>query len=293
LLCRHHARAPLTQVVSAFQVMRAFLVALLLPLPSLAASFNCEEARTAVERLVCSNQVLSYYDERLEHEYKRRLGEASEKAPLIAEQRSWLAQVRNRCKEVACLVAAYFHRLEEIRQAPEASEEYMTSAAPVAVVCDPKGQSMLVRNRSETDFEFFLAREYQVHKVAWGDLLIEGPRAPSDDFTYRAGSRTRVQHCGPFAATIEHGFLNANPMGHQGAESFPVVTLSWNGKVIAGPLRMARCPEAIWPHCPKDYAIAVIGLRGSGPRHPDVVIERYWEDHDYNVRSRVDVQPPR
>jgi uncharacterized protein YecT (DUF1311 family) len=293
VLCQHLGGAPLSAIVSAFQIMRAFLIALLFPLPSLAASFDCEKAHTAIERIVCSDQVLSYYDERLDHEYKRRLGEASDKAPIIAEQKSWLTQVRNGCKEVACIVAAYFHRLEELREGLEGSEEYMTSSAPVAVVCDPKRQLMLVRDRSETDLEFFFAREYQLHKVAWGDLLIEGPRAPSDDFTYRAGSRTRVQRCGPFAAAIEHGFLNANPMGQNGAESFPVVTLRWNGKVIAGPLRMARCPEGIWPHCPEDYAIAVIALEGSGARHPDIVIERYWEDHDYNVRSRVDVQPPR
>ena len=81
---------------------------------SLAAGFDCAKAATAVEKMVCADAELSAQDERLAAFHARvRAVDAS----ATAVQRDWLANTRDRCKDSACLKAAYASRIAALQAA--------------------------------------------------------------------------------------------------------------------------------------------------------------------------------
>lgn len=95
---------------------------LLFALGAEAASFDCAKATTSVEKLICSHSGLSDLDERLADAYREALAETKDENSLRQSQRKWLASVRNRCKDLDCLVVAYVDRLVELTR-PEAKAE--------------------------------------------------------------------------------------------------------------------------------------------------------------------------
>ena len=76
-----------------------------------AASFNCTQARTAVEKRICTNTELSKLDDQLGSAYQAALSDAANPARLRTEQAQWLKTTRNPCPDVACTRAAYQARL--------------------------------------------------------------------------------------------------------------------------------------------------------------------------------------
>lgn len=75
-----------------------------------AAGFDCTKAASAVEKTICSEPTLNELDERLAESYAK----ASRRCPsgeVKAGQQRWLAEVRNRCRNAACLASAYRERL--------------------------------------------------------------------------------------------------------------------------------------------------------------------------------------
>ena len=88
---------------------------LAMPLPSSAASFPCEKARTDIERAICQDKDLSAFDEYLGRYYsaaRLRLRHAAQ--CLASDQKAWLREVRDTCKDGACLKRAYLLRLSEL-----------------------------------------------------------------------------------------------------------------------------------------------------------------------------------
>jgi uncharacterized protein len=80
-----------------------------------AASFPCEKAGTAVEKMICANPALSELDEHLGRYYsagRAELGTA--KTCLASNQKEWLRAARNSCKDTKCLESAYLARLAEL-----------------------------------------------------------------------------------------------------------------------------------------------------------------------------------
>lgn len=77
-------------------------------------SFNCDAARTKVERLICSDSELSRLDQSMAVQYKRRLSMGTDSATLKSEQRQWLVTVRNRCLDKSCLILRYQERIQEL-----------------------------------------------------------------------------------------------------------------------------------------------------------------------------------
>lgn len=61
-----------------------------------AASFDCDKARTGVEKAICSDPKLSEYDERIAAAFKRALGEwnGAIRNYVRDDQRRWLAEIR-------------------------------------------------------------------------------------------------------------------------------------------------------------------------------------------------------
>jgi hypothetical protein len=81
-----------------------------------AASFDCAQARTNLEKLICSNNVLSELDTKLGVIYSSAKQNASmyEAKRLVAEQLQWLRNVRSQCADTACLTKAYTSRLNAL-----------------------------------------------------------------------------------------------------------------------------------------------------------------------------------
>ncbi|ENA27335.1 MULTISPECIES: lysozyme inhibitor LprI family protein [unclassified Pseudomonas] len=81
---------------------------------SYAVSFDCTKASTSVEKMICTDPMLSRLDDALAENYKSMLLSdfGGSKAELRNEQRIWLSK-RNKCKDKACLVDAYRVRVDE------------------------------------------------------------------------------------------------------------------------------------------------------------------------------------
>ena len=78
-------------------------------------SFNCQRARTRVERMICGDAYLGRLDRQMAQAYaalQTRL-HSSQLRTLRADQRSWLAD-RNACVSVSCLTAVYEDRINEL-----------------------------------------------------------------------------------------------------------------------------------------------------------------------------------
>lgn len=69
-----------------------------------AASFDCKQARTATERTICADPMLSSLDEELGTAYRATLEETKDKDRLRREQQAWLKERDVRCKaDGSCL----------------------------------------------------------------------------------------------------------------------------------------------------------------------------------------------
>ena len=79
-----------------------------------AASFDCREARTKIEKLICSNDELSKLDESLNEAYLRALNRADIKQQTIESQNQWLKYQRNVCQDAECVKRAYETRIKEL-----------------------------------------------------------------------------------------------------------------------------------------------------------------------------------
>lgn len=78
-----------------------------------AASFDCNKAVSATERLICSDAEISALDGKLHGAYETALAatDAYGKKELGKEQRNWIKYARGICQDSACLQQAYTTRI--------------------------------------------------------------------------------------------------------------------------------------------------------------------------------------
>lgn len=82
----------------------------------MAAGFNCAKASSAIEKMICGNPELSRMDDDMATAYKAVASKASDSTPLTADQKLWLKDIRNSCKDELCLKKAYSLRIAELRR---------------------------------------------------------------------------------------------------------------------------------------------------------------------------------
>ncbi len=82
--------------------------------PASAADFPCGHASTDVEKMICGNSELSELDYELGRSYRKAISRSEERGKLVDGQRYWLKSVRNVCRDVACIKAAYVARINEL-----------------------------------------------------------------------------------------------------------------------------------------------------------------------------------
>ncbi|HEY9162843.1 MAG TPA: hypothetical protein VIS94_17335 [Desulfomonilia bacterium] len=95
----------------------------LIPAISVAAGFNCERASSSIEKMICGNPDLSLMDESMTAAYKKAVAGASDSAPLSADQKLWLKNTRNACRDVSCLKKAYQERTAELNKWNEPADK--------------------------------------------------------------------------------------------------------------------------------------------------------------------------
>ncbi len=90
------------------------VAALLFATPNWAASFDCKQASTEIEKLICSDYPLSRLDSKLGVFYGKALEKVADPDALKVEQLEWLKE-RNHCTDVRCLKKRYDRRVDELR----------------------------------------------------------------------------------------------------------------------------------------------------------------------------------
>jgi uncharacterized protein len=99
-------------------IMRTAIAAiLLLGLASTAAaqSFDCANAQTRVEKMICASAQLRELDEHLGRYYAAGRTELESAAPCLqTDQTQWLRATRDGCQNARCLEIAYLNRLGEL-----------------------------------------------------------------------------------------------------------------------------------------------------------------------------------
>lgn len=78
-----------------------------------AASFDCERARTQVEKLICSDLNLSVLDEKIARAYRDIVGNPRSSPSIRQQQREWLRR-RNACTDAMCIGDVSVERLLEL-----------------------------------------------------------------------------------------------------------------------------------------------------------------------------------
>lgn len=96
-----------------------------------AASFPCEAARSAVEKLLCSTPDTSDLDEHLgRHFAGAKLALKHAEACLVSDQRQWLRTTRDACRDTACLKRVYRDRLATLDAVQPGASRLKTLALP-------------------------------------------------------------------------------------------------------------------------------------------------------------------
>lgn len=97
-----------------------------------AASFDCAGATKPVEKMICADAGLSQDDEDLASVYAQALAQAKQAGVVRAQQRRWVAQVRSRCVDLACLRESCAHRIEVLHAARNALAQPLEEDPPWA-----------------------------------------------------------------------------------------------------------------------------------------------------------------
>ncbi len=95
--------------------MKVLVVTFLLLMASAhAASFDCAKANYKVEKIICEDPVLSSLDEALGRVYQQALSNSDNATQLVARQKQWLQDGRNKCSDKMCLKLVYPIRIYEL-----------------------------------------------------------------------------------------------------------------------------------------------------------------------------------
>jgi uncharacterized protein len=97
------------------RVFTAVALLLIAASSSAAQSFDCAKAQTPVEKMICGDAGLRELDEYMGRYFgAARATAAGAEACLQSNQREWLKDTRDACKDAACLRQAYLARLAEL-----------------------------------------------------------------------------------------------------------------------------------------------------------------------------------
>jgi uncharacterized protein len=94
----------------------AGVISVLVVNSTLAANFPCEKASSLQEKLICNDSELSKLDDELSAIYKKSLIDKLDKEQLKQQEKEWLSNERNKCKDVPCMHRAYKDRISILKK---------------------------------------------------------------------------------------------------------------------------------------------------------------------------------
>ncbi len=129
-----------------------------------AATFDCDQASSFAEKVVCSDSRISEMDDELGRLYKAALASTPEKEALKTEQKAWLAS-RDQCKDDACIMKAYSDRIAALKG---------SATAGVTGTYTMKGGEVRIEQTNDAKIKFFVSASHQANV---GEVSGEAPLA--------------------------------------------------------------------------------------------------------------------
>jgi len=83
---------------------------------ALTQSADCSKLISVQAQLICGDEELTRVDNTLAEIYYQKMNTSANKSRLQADQRAWLRDSRNACRDKACLLQAYRLRIEELKR---------------------------------------------------------------------------------------------------------------------------------------------------------------------------------
>lgn len=179
-----------------------------------AASFPCDKARSVIEKTICSSAEVSDLDEYLGRYFagaKLHLRHAEN--CLVNDQRAWLRNVRDQCKDAECLKRVYLDRLALLHAIQPGATSLRNLALPklpplVWIVPPASDEVAAPRNQPTRPLS---AKGKIIDEVATGDgyilqsengekylivssMLLEGPTADALTVLARIPNATYAVH---------------------------------------------------------------------------------------------------
>lgn len=78
-------------------------------------NIDCSTTENYVERTICDSENVSRLDSQLQEAYSIASKQNKSTDSLERNQDSWISQIRNQCKDEACLITVYSQRIEELK----------------------------------------------------------------------------------------------------------------------------------------------------------------------------------
>lgn len=121
-------------------------------------SFNCKNATTEIEKMICSNELLAIGDITLAKEYKNALRNSKQSKPLKTDQEDWLSGRDKECegKSEECVLRKYRDRILDLRELsrenPQDPHDFVIQSS-IAIDYNPEVRSELESYRFDISTE--------------------------------------------------------------------------------------------------------------------------------------------
>jgi uncharacterized protein len=94
-------------------------------------SFDCLKASSFIEKAICNSDELSVLDNQLMEKYKIILTDLNNQKLIKSEQRDWLKNIRNKCKDELCLKVVYRERIKSIENREKNNNENTSNSSKI------------------------------------------------------------------------------------------------------------------------------------------------------------------
>lgn len=140
-----------------------------------AASFDCNKAASASEKLICGDLRASELDELMGRAYKRALSKALSPNDVKQSQKNWLKQ-RDKCTDVSCIKSEYEQQLNKLREIPYVSQKWKMLKGERSELC--QAVFNLVKNDPKMSVKLsgspsYLSSISGVSFIEWKEISVE------------------------------------------------------------------------------------------------------------------------
>jgi uncharacterized protein len=126
--------------------------------PTTSPSFDCSEASTPQERLVCGDDELARLDVAMMQAFRMARDSAPDRQVVIDGQRAWLRNSFRTCSDKACLTSAYRSRITNLSSNRPTTPSYYNLAMKCAAAASFRGGVMKARGNAGSEIYLTTAR---------------------------------------------------------------------------------------------------------------------------------------